>query len=53
MQSKERSKEALLYWIFAKGGIEEKIYQRVINKQDYTLSYFRKDYGIKPEKVTR
>ena len=53
MQSKERSKEALLYWIFVKGGIEEKIYQRVINKQDYTLSYFRKDYGIKPEKVTR
>lgn len=53
MQSKDRKKDALLYWIFAKGGIEEKIYQRVINKQDYTLSYFRKDYGIKPEKVTR
>jgi superfamily II DNA or RNA helicase len=46
IQSKERTKEAMLYWIFAEGGIEEKIYQRVINKQDYTLSYFRKDYQI-------
>ena len=36
-----------IYWIFSKGGIEEKIYQSVMNKKDYTLSIFRKDYGIK------
>jgi hypothetical protein len=51
MQSRERTKEAKLYWIFSEGGIEEKIYHRVINKQDYTLSYFRKDFNIRKELV--
>lgn len=50
MQSKDRTKECLLYWIFSEGGIEEKIYERVVNKQDYTISYFRKDFGIKTNK---
>jgi hypothetical protein len=36
-----------IYWLFSKGGIEEKIYKSVMNKKDYTLSVFRKDYGIK------
>lgn len=44
MQAKGRIKPCHLYWIFADGGIEEKIYKRVINKQDYTLTYFKKDY---------
>lgn len=35
-----------VYWIFAKGGIEEKIYQAVQDKKDYTLNYFKKDFGI-------
>lgn len=47
IQTKDRVKPCLLYWIFSDGGIEEKIYERVINKQDYTLSYFRKDFKIK------
>lgn len=47
IQSKDREKECLLYWIFSEGGIEEKIYERVINKQDYTLRWFKKDFGIK------
>lgn len=47
MQHKDRSKPALLYWIFSEGGIEGKIYEAVMNKKDYTLSYFVKDYGIK------
>ena len=33
-----------LYWIFSKGGIEEKIYKVVQEKKDYTLSYFKKDF---------
>jgi len=49
LQSKDRVKEAIIYWIFAEGGIEEKIYVRVIDKQDYTLSHFKKDYQIKKE----
>jgi superfamily II DNA or RNA helicase len=47
IQSKDREKECLLYWIFSERGIEEKIYERVINKQDYTLRWFKKDFGIK------
>ena len=43
--SKERTKEAVLYWIFCEGGIEEKILKKVRNKENYTSSYFEKDYG--------
>jgi hypothetical protein len=32
-----------VYWIFSKGGIEDKIYQAVTKKKDYTLSHFKKD----------
>ena len=43
--SKERTKEAVLYWVFCEGGIEEKIHKVVKNKQSYTSSYFDRDYG--------
>lgn len=43
--SKERTKEAVLYWIFCDGGIEEKILKAVRNKENYTSSYFNRDYG--------
>jgi len=33
-----------VYWIFSKGGIEDKIYQAVQEKKDYTLAYFKKDF---------
>lgn len=33
-----------IYWFFAKDGIEDKIYNAVMNKKNYTLSYFKKDY---------
>ena len=33
-----------IYWIFAKNGIEEKIYKQVMNKKNYTINNFRKDY---------
>jgi len=39
-------KDNTIFWIFSKGGIESKIYQSVLNKKDYTLSTFKKDYGI-------
>ena len=32
-----------IYWIFSKGGIEDKIYKSVMNKKNYTLSNFRRD----------
>ena len=39
-------KENTIFWIFSKGGIEEKIYKAVMNKKDYTNSTFRKEYNI-------
>lgn len=44
IQTKDRVKEAQLYWIFARNGIEDKIYKAVMNKKSYTEAHFRKDY---------
>lgn len=44
MTTMER-KENQIYWIFSKGGIEEKIYRTVLNKKDFTLNVFKKHYG--------
>jgi hypothetical protein len=32
-----------VYWIFSKGGIENKIYKTVMNKKNYTLSNFNRE----------
>lgn len=50
-QARERAStinrsENHVYWIFAKSGIEDKIYKAVKSKKNYTLSRFRKDYKI-------
>lgn len=36
-----------VYWVFSKGGIEEKIYKTVQGKKMYTSNVFKKDYKIK------
>lgn len=46
IQTKDRTKKAQIYWIFAHDGIEDKIYKAVQDKKDYTLQYFKKDYNI-------
>jgi SNF2 family DNA or RNA helicase len=46
IQTKDRVKEAQIYWIFAEGGIEDKIYKAVMDKKDFTLSHFKKCYNI-------
>ena len=46
LQTKDRIKPAKVYWIFAENGIEQKIYNTVSKKLDYTISYFRKDYQL-------
>ena len=43
MTTKDRQDNSL-YWIFADRGIEKKIYNAVMNKKDYTLKLFKKDY---------
>lgn len=35
-----------VYWIFAKDGIEEKIYKVVQQKKQYTLNHFKKDLNL-------
>ena len=44
IQTKDRDKEAQLYWIFSHNGIEDKIYKAVCEKKDYTISHFKKDF---------
>lgn len=50
MQTQDRQEACNLYWVFAEDGIEEKIYEKVKAKQDYVLSYFRKDFKVEPIK---
>jgi hypothetical protein len=47
LQTKDRVNSAEVHWIFAENGIEDKIYQAVSNKKNYTLNYFKKDAGIR------
>ena len=42
MTTKDRTHNDV-YWVFSKGGIEDKIYKAVTKKKDYTLSHFRRD----------
>ena len=51
MQSKDRTRAAKVYWVMAADGIEHKIYERVMNKKDYTLEHFRKDFNISTRMV--
>lgn len=44
LQTKDREKDAQIYWVFSEGGIEDKIYKAVCDKKDYTLSHFKNDY---------
>ena len=48
-QSKDRmtTKERLenkVYWVFSVGGIEQDIYKTVIDKKDYTINHFKKNF---------
>lgn len=40
-------KENNVFWIFAKKGIENHIYKSIMNKKNYTLSQFKKDYHVR------
>jgi len=45
-------KENDVYFIFGRGGIEEKIYKRLELKKDYISSAFKRDYNVQfPKKV--
>ena len=40
-------KENQVFYVFAKGGIENYIYKSLQNKKSYTVNYFKKDFNIK------
>jgi SNF2 family DNA or RNA helicase len=44
LQTLNRTKPAVVHWLFTQDGIEEKIYKAVLKKKDYTTYYFKKDY---------
>lgn len=48
IQDIRRDKPALLFWVFSESSMdfENKVYKVVSSKKDYTLDYFRKDFGI-------
>tara|TARA_R110002020_G_scaffold293035_2_gene508480 strand:+ start:658 stop:1890 length:1233 start_codon:yes stop_codon:yes gene_type:complete len=43
LTSKNRTKDNNVFWLFSVGGIENKIYKCVKNKEDYTLNHFKND----------
>jgi SNF2 family DNA or RNA helicase len=50
LQTKYRTKQAKVYWIFAENGIEERIHEVVMKKKDYTLEHFKKDFLAQNQK---
>lgn len=44
IQTKDRTKESKIHWIFSLNGIEDKIYKAVQQKKDYTLNHFKTDF---------
>jgi hypothetical protein len=45
MTTKERMKSDV-YWVFAKGGIEDSVYKAVTKKKSFTTTHFKKEYEI-------
>lgn len=41
IQNKDRKGSAPLHWIFARGGMEDRIYKAVSNKKSFTYAYYR------------
>ena len=47
IQSKDRTTVPMVHWIFSENGIEDKVYKAVVEKKNYTVSYYKRDYKIK------
>lgn len=46
LQNFEREMPSIVHWLFMEDGIEQKVYNAVLEKKDYTLSYFRRDFNV-------
>jgi hypothetical protein len=53
MTSKDRTKANNVYFVFALNGIEDSIYKRVKNKEDYSSSIFMKDNKLGQQTQTQ
>lgn len=42
LQTKDRVKTAMVYWVFTEGGIEEQIYKVVQGKKDFTTQHYKR-----------
>jgi hypothetical protein len=50
LSTKDRVKEPKIIWLVNEQGIERKVLDAVRKKKDYTLNYFKKDYGLTDSK---
>jgi len=46
LQDLNRDRIPEVHWLFSEGGIEQKVYQVVLKKKDYTNYYFKRDYAV-------
>lgn len=53
LSSKDREKTVEIVWLVSLQGIEKKVLDTVRKKKDYTLNYFKRDYGLKSETKRR
>jgi hypothetical protein len=44
LQTKDKTAPCVMVWLFAEDGIEQKIYDTVKDKLDYTIKYFQRDF---------
>jgi len=44
LSSKDRKEQPIIHWLFTAYGMEDRIYLKVIEKESYTLTYFKEDY---------
>lgn len=44
IQTLDRSDPAKVYWVFMEGGIEQKIYDTVLNKKDFTVQHYKRGF---------
>jgi hypothetical protein len=44
IQTKDKTQDSKVHWLFSLNGIEDRIYKAVSAKKDYTLKYFKTDF---------
>ncbi len=53
IMGKDITEQPTLHWLFSLGGIEQKIYNVVKSKNDYTVYHFKKDYNVRKNTASK